>query len=106
MWQRGIAYKSFGPNVTSLEGLDVESAAAMQERLEAGLGLGLRSGLGVRVGLGLGQGLGLGVGAGVGVGPLITDNSPPTPIAGDARPVGHRLPGDPITITYPTRALQ
>jgi len=31
VWQRGIAYKSFGPNVTSLEGLDVAKAAAMQE---------------------------------------------------------------------------
>jgi hypothetical protein len=33
VWQRGIAYKSFGPNVTSLEGLDVSKAAAMQEIL-------------------------------------------------------------------------
>ena len=31
VWQRGIAYKSFGPNVTSLEGLDVAKAPAMQE---------------------------------------------------------------------------
>ena len=30
VWQRGIAYKSFGPNVTSLEGIDVAAAAPMQ----------------------------------------------------------------------------
>jgi len=31
VWQRGMAYKSFGPSVTSLDGIDVGSYAAMQE---------------------------------------------------------------------------
>ena len=31
VWQRGMAYKSFGPDVTSLEGIDVGSYAPMQE---------------------------------------------------------------------------
>lgn len=31
VWQRGIAYKSFGPNVTSLEGVDVAGGTPMQE---------------------------------------------------------------------------
>ena len=31
VWQRGMAYKHFGPSVTSLEGVDVAAAASMQE---------------------------------------------------------------------------
>ena len=31
VWQRGIAYKSFGPAVTTLDGLDVAAAPPMQE---------------------------------------------------------------------------
>lgn len=31
-WQRGIAYKGFSPNVTSFEGLDVESIQSIQEQ--------------------------------------------------------------------------
>lgn len=31
VWQRGMAYKHFGPSVTSLEGVDVEAHASMQE---------------------------------------------------------------------------
>ena len=31
VWQRGIAYKSFGPSVTSLEGVDVAKGMPMQE---------------------------------------------------------------------------
>jgi len=31
VWQRGMAYKSFGPDVTSLEGVDVSKYAPIQE---------------------------------------------------------------------------
>ena len=36
VWQRGMAYKSFGPSVTSLDGIDVGSYAAMQARAAGG----------------------------------------------------------------------
>ena len=35
VWQRGMAYKSFGPSVTSLEGVDLSAYAAMQEMRES-----------------------------------------------------------------------
>ncbi len=31
-WQRGMAYKGFGPSVTSLEGIDVEAIPSLQEQ--------------------------------------------------------------------------
>ena len=31
-WQRGIAYKGFGPSVKSVEGIDVERIPSLQEQ--------------------------------------------------------------------------
>jgi hypothetical protein len=31
-WQRGISYKGFGPSVRSVEGIDVERVASLQEQ--------------------------------------------------------------------------
>lgn len=31
-WQRGMAYKGFGPSVRSLEGVDVENIPSLQEQ--------------------------------------------------------------------------
>ena len=31
VWQRGMAYKGFGPSVTSLKGIDLDTVVTMQE---------------------------------------------------------------------------